>query len=72
MIYIFYSIIKSPIRAIFRTDEEFENRNSKFFQKFKGAFRNIETKKQSPSKNTSKTSFQNFKMHFSKGTTFEF
>lgn len=52
MIYIFYSIIKSPIRAIFRTDEEFENRNSKFFQKFKGAFRNIETKKQSPSKNT--------------------
>ena len=44
MIYIFYSIIKSPIRAIFRTDEEFENRNSKFFQKFKGAFRNIETK----------------------------
>ena len=53
MIYIFYSIIKSPIRAIFRTDEEFENRNSKFFQKFKGAVRNIETKKQSPSKNTS-------------------
>ena len=48
MIYIFYSIIKSPIR----TDEEFENRNSKFFQKFKGAFRIIETKKQSPSKNT--------------------
>ena len=52
MIYIFYSIIKSPIRAIFRTDEEFENLNSKFFQKFKGAFRIIETKKQSPSKNT--------------------
>ena len=38
MIYIFYSIIKSPIRAIFRTDEEFE----KYFKKHILVVENVE------------------------------
>ena len=47
------SIMQKEKEASDLKKKYYENRNSKFFQKFKGAFRNIETKKQSPSKNTS-------------------